>query len=139
MDTYAPPMSRAEELDDTIAREADANPDADFDVDGLAPVTAPVLEAGADVLDKRLQRWKIFGMIAGGVALTAAVAGVAYLSLKPRAPKPQTLLEKMGMPKVDLSKAHPRRLSHIAGRRIEQLPVRQVQKRVADRVSDLFG
>jgi len=124
--------------DDAIAREADANPDADFntDPDALAPVTGP--EPG----DKSgLKRWQIVGLIAGGVALAAGVAGAVYLRQQAASPKAQAkkLQSKMRKaPKIDLSQAHPRRLSQLAARQIERLPVQKVQKRVAHRVAHLF-
>ncbi len=102
--------------------------------DGLAGAYADD-EAPQDVRPG-LKRWQIIGLVAGGVALAAGAAGLAYLRLR-QANRPQTLLEKMSA-KIDLAKAQPRRLSQMAGRRIEQLPVRQVQKRVADRVTHLF-
>ena len=136
MDTYAPPMPRAEELDDPAAREADANPDADFNLDNVAPVTG---QDAAETPAKGLNRWQTIGLIALGVAAVAGVGAAAYWGVQQqRKMKPQSLLEKMGVPQVDLSKAHPRRLSHMAARRIEQLPVRQLQKRVAHKVSTLF-
>ena len=136
MDTYAPPMPRADELDDQVAREADANPDADFDLDNVAPVTGP---DAIETPENGLKTWQMIGLIALGVAAVAGVGAAAYWGVQQqRKMKPQSLLEKMGVPKVDFSQAHPRRLSHMAARRIDQLPVRQLQKRVVHKVSTLF-
>ncbi len=130
--------------------EEDANRDADFNPEAIA--ANPGLDGDDDLSDAYgddtdtgasgrtplLKRWQIIGLVAGGVAVAAGVAGVAYLRMR-QTPKPRTLLDRMGVTKIDLSQAHPRRLSQMAGRRIEQLPVQKVQKRVADRVSHLFG
>lgn len=148
MDTYAPAAPRVSnredfDFDDQAALDADANPDADFDPNGLAPVTGPEMKAGADMLERRFKRWQVWGAIAGGVALAAGVAGALYLRQRSQSPKSQAKkikgqIDHMSLPKIDLSQAHPRRLSHIAARKIESLPVRQVQKRVANRVAHLF-
>ncbi len=125
-------------IDEAMAREADANPDADFgtDPDALAPVSGPEFEARAG-----WKPWQIAGLIAGGVALAAAVAGAVYLRRQAASPtaqakKLQSRMRKAG--KIDLSQAHPRRLSQLAARQIERLPVQKVQKRVAHRVAHLF-
>jgi len=128
-------------IDERVAREADANPDADFnpDPDALAPVTGP-----EPAVKGGLKRWQIAGLIAGGVALAAGVAGAVYLrqasspkaQVKAQAKKLQAKAQKAA--KIDLSQAHPRRLSQMAARQIERLPVQKVQKRVAHRVAHMF-
>ena len=129
-------------IDEAVAREADANPDADFngDPDALAPVTGP-----EPAVKSGLKRWQIAGLIAGGVALAAGVAGALYLRQQAASPQAQartqankirSKVQKAG--KIDLSQAHPRRLSQLAARQIERLPVQKVQKRVAHRVAHLF-
>ena len=152
MDTYAPAMSRTSprddmDFEDQAALEADANPDADFDPNGLAPVTGPDMKAGADILEASFKRWQLWGAIAGGVALAAGVAGALYLRQQSQSPKAQVKaqakkikgkVDRMAVTRIDFSQANPRRLSHLAARKIEALPVRQVQKRVANRVAHLF-
>ena len=140
-------VSGGAQLDDQDALDAGVNPDADFDPAGLAPVHGPELKAGADRLETRFKRWQLWGAIAGGVALAAGVAGALYLRQQSQSPKARVKaqadkvrgrIDHMSMPKIDLGQANPRRLSHIAARKIEALPVRQVQKRVAHRVAHLF-
>lgn len=162
MDTFAPATPRAPtrdnatsedltrdglDFDEQVARDADANPDADFDPDGLAPVTGPEMKAGADILEARFKRWQLWGAIAGGVAMAAGVAGVLYLRQQSQSPKARAKaqvqkikgkVDQVSLPKIDFSQAHPRRQSHLAARKIDSLPVRQVQKRVAHRVAHLF-
>jgi hypothetical protein len=130
------------DAEDQINRDADFNPEAIAANPGLGEDGLPggYDDEGmdADAPKPVMTRWRTIGLIAGGVAVAAGIAGMAYWRMR-QTPKPQGLLDRFGAPKIDLSQAHPRRLSHMAGRRIEQLPVRQVQKRLADRVSHLFG
>jgi hypothetical protein len=121
------------------------NPDAEFNPDAVvddpgghaAPAEGYGDESASEPL---LKRWQIIGLVAGGLAVAAGVgvAGVVYWRLT-QAQRPENVLSRMRPSGIDLSKAHPRRLSQMAGQRIRQLPVRQMQKRLADRVSHLFG
>lgn len=130
----------AADVDLGVNPDAEFNPDAVVDDPGGHTVL-PQADGGDEVESAPLlKHWQVIGLVAGGLAVAAGVgvAGVVYWRLT-QAQRPQNVREKMRAPKLDLSKAHPRRLSQMAGQRIRQLPVRQMQKRIADRVSHLFG
>lgn len=117
------------------------NPDAEFNPDAVVddPGGHTVLPDMAEA-EPLLKPWQIIGLVAGGLAIAAGVgvAGIAYWRLT-QAQKPERFLDRVHAPRIDLSQAHPRRLSQMAGRRIDQLPLRQMQKRLASRVYHLFG
>jgi len=128
---------------DEVNRDADFNPEAiaanpgledELGEDGLTGAYGE--DSEAENAKPMLNRWLVFGLVAGGLAVAAGVAGVAYWRMQQR---PARLADTVSLPKVDLGKAHPRRLAQMAGRRIQQMPVRQIQKRVAERVTHLFG
>ncbi len=142
MDTLDRLMPReaetAADRDLGVNRDAEFNPDAVVDDPGGKGSPLPDAYQDGDEADSwpGLTTWQIAGAVAGGIAAVAVVAGlagVAYWRVR-EAQRVQTL-----KPKTFWAKAHPRQLSRMAGRRIEQLPVRDVQKRIANRVSHLFG
>ncbi len=122
-----------------VNRDAEFNPDAVVDDPGGkgSPLPDTYLDGGDEIESRpRFSAWQIAGAVAGGIAVVAVVAGltgVAYWRVR-ESQRMQRL-----KPKTFWAQAHPRQLSRMAGRRIEQLPVRDVQKRIADRVSHLFG
>jgi len=128
--------------EDEINRDADFNPEAIAANPGLEGEDGLAGAYGDDSETESptpgLNRWLVFGLVAGGLAVAAGVAGVAYWRMQ-QMQKPGRLAVMTGLPKVDLGQAHPRRLAQMAGRRIQQWPVRQVQKRFADKVTHLFG
>ena len=143
MDTLDRLMPReaetAADRDQGVNRDAEFNPDAVVDDPGGrgSPLPDNYLDDD-DEIESRLSLtpWQIAGAVAGGIAAVAVVAGLAgfaYWRVR------ETQREQMLKPKTFWAKAHPRQLSRMAGRRIEQLPVRDVQKRIADRVTHLFG
>ncbi len=121
-----------------VNRDAEFNPEAVVD-DPHGPALPDAYDEDEEIAAPLLKPWQVIGLIAGGLALAVGVgvAGVAYWRLT-EAQRPQRLLDRRSPSRFDLAKAHPRRLSQMAGRRIEQLPVRDVQKRIAHRVSHLF-
>ena len=122
-----------------VNRDAEFTPDAVVDDPGGkgSPLPDTYLDGGDEIESRpRFSAWQIAGAVAGGIAVVAVVAGltgVAYWRVR-ESQRMQRL-----KPKTFWAQAHPRQLSRMAGRRIEQLPVRDVQKRIADRVSHLFG
>ncbi len=122
-----------------VNRDAEFNPDAVVDDPGGkgSPLPETYTDRGDEIESRpSFSAWQIAGAVAGGIAVVAVVAGlagVAYWRVR------ETQRVQMLKPKTFWTKAHPRQLSRMAGRRIEQLPVRDVQKRIADRVSHLFG
>ncbi len=143
MDTLDRLMPReaetAADRDAGVNRDAEFNPDAVVDDPGGKG--SPLPDTYLDGSDEEeswhgLSPWQIAGAVAGGIAAVAVVAGLAgfaYWRVR------ETQRQEMLKPKTFWEKAHPRQLSRMAGRRIEQFPVRDVQKRIADRVTHLFG
>ncbi len=141
MDTLDRLMPReaetAADLESSINRDADFNPDAVVDDPGGKGSPLPDGYVDNEEVESwlGLSPWQITAAVAGGIAAVAVVAGlagVAYWRVR------EAQREEMLRPKTFWAKAHPRQLSLMAGRRIEQLPVRDVQQRIANRVSHLF-
>jgi hypothetical protein len=143
LDRLMPREAETADRDVSVNRDADFNPDAVVDDPGGKGSALPdaYLDGGDEIESEPfLSGWQIAAAVAGGiaaVAVVAGIAGVAYWRInQAQVVKPQTFWAQK---RTMLARAHPRELSRMAGRRIEQLPVRDMQKRIANRVSHLFG
>ena len=142
MDTQDRIVPRPVEAEDALDRDTAVTGEAGLGEDGLPGGydDADAVDDGdlATQVEASLNGWLLAGLIAGGVALAAGVAGIAYWRMQQQSQRPDRLIRAAGVRTVEMARTYPRRVAHMTGRRIEQLPVRQVQKRVADRVSRLF-